>query len=72
MVYPICNYLRRIGGVKWRLVAIGSSLGGASASLALLYGSMLAITLVDKIAVPLLICIATVLEILAFGFIYGE
>ncbi|XP_026742156.1 sodium- and chloride-dependent transporter XTRP3-like isoform X2 [Trichoplusia ni] len=71
LLFPIFDRFRRMGGVKWRLISFVGSLSAAVASLAVLAGRLPALYLLEDYAVPLLISIATVMEILAFVFIYG-
>ncbi|KAJ8737319.1 hypothetical protein PYW07_000590 [Mythimna separata] len=71
LLYPIYDHCRRIGGIKWRLVSFAGSLTGAFISLMALWGRLPVLEMMTDYAVPLLVSIATVLEILAFVFIYG-
>ncbi|CAH0578382.1 unnamed protein product [Chrysodeixis includens] len=71
LLFPIFDRFRRIGGVKWRLLSFVGCLCAAVTSLAVLAGRLPALYLLEDYAVPLLISIATVMEILAFVFIYG-
>ncbi|XP_059059909.1 sodium-dependent neutral amino acid transporter B(0)AT3-like [Achroia grisella] len=70
-LYPLFDHFRRIGGYKWRFVCVANSLLGTAAALATLVGGMPALQLLEDITVPLLISMATIIEILAFVFIYG-
>ncbi|CAH1647853.1 unnamed protein product [Spodoptera littoralis] len=71
LLYPVYDRFRRIGGVKWRLLSFLGSVVSAFICLAVLWGRLPVLNLLADYAVPLLISIATVLEILAFVFIYG-
>ncbi|XP_037301657.1 sodium- and chloride-dependent glycine transporter 1-like [Manduca sexta] len=71
LLLPIYDRLRRVGGVKWRVVSFGASIAGAGVSLAALAGRIPALTLIEDTAVPFLASVATIVEILAFNFIYG-
>ncbi|KAI8430603.1 hypothetical protein MSG28_000818 [Choristoneura fumiferana] len=71
LLYPLYDRFRRAGGHGWRLISFSSSLVGAAAALGVLVGRLPALALLEDIAVPLLISIATVFEIVAFVFIYG-
>ncbi|XP_037300053.1 sodium- and chloride-dependent creatine transporter 1-like [Manduca sexta] len=71
LLLPIYDRLRRVGGVKWRVVSFGASIAGAGVSLAALAGRIPALTLIEDTAVPFLTSVATIVEILAFNFIYG-
>ncbi|XP_031767201.2 sodium- and chloride-dependent glycine transporter 1-like isoform X2 [Galleria mellonella] len=70
-LYPLFDRFRRIGGYKWRFVCVANSLLATVAALGTLVGGLPALELLEDVAVPLLISIATILEILAFMFIYG-
>ena len=72
LLYPIYDRFRRVGGVKWRLVSFAGSLAGALLTLLALWGRLPALGLLADYALPLLVSLATVLEILAFVFIYGN
>ncbi|CAH2036089.1 unnamed protein product, partial [Iphiclides podalirius] len=72
LLYPIYDRCRRVGGPKWRYVAIGCSCAGAAGALAALAGGLPALSGIEDVAVPLLIGVATVLEVLAFLLIYGR
>ncbi|XP_063837949.1 sodium- and chloride-dependent glycine transporter 1-like [Ostrinia nubilalis] len=71
-LYPIYDRVRRSGGARWRVACAGGSAIGAAGSLAALAGRWDALALIEDTAVPLLVCLATVLEVLAFVFIYGK
>uniref|UniRef100_A0A2A4JU52 Uncharacterized protein n=1 Tax=Heliothis virescens TaxID=7102 RepID=A0A2A4JU52_HELVI len=71
LLYPVFERCRRAGGAKWRLVSFAAALAGALLSLAALWGRLPALSLLADLAVPLLVSIATLLDILAFVFIYG-
>ncbi|KAF9419099.1 hypothetical protein HW555_004270 [Spodoptera exigua] len=71
LLYPVYDRFRRIGGIKWRLLSFLGSVVSAFICLAVLWGRLPVLNLLADYAVPLLISIATVLEILAFVFIYG-
>ncbi|XP_053624653.1 sodium- and chloride-dependent glycine transporter 1-like [Plodia interpunctella] len=72
LLYPLYDRLRRIGGYKWRVLSTALSGVGAAAAVATLAGRLPALAVIEDIAVPLLVSIATVLEVLAFVRIYGE
>nr|XP_021197777.2 sodium-dependent nutrient amino acid transporter 1 isoform X2 [Helicoverpa armigera] len=71
LLYPVFERCRRAGGAKWRALGFAGALAGALLSLAALWGRLPALTLLADFVVPLLVSIATLLEILAFVFIYG-
>ncbi|XP_048005825.1 sodium- and chloride-dependent glycine transporter 1-like isoform X2 [Leguminivora glycinivorella] len=70
-LFPLYDNFRRVGGQGWRLISFTLSFFGAAAALGVLVGGLPALSMLEDTAVPLLISIATVLEILAFIFIYG-
>ncbi|XP_063634682.1 sodium-dependent nutrient amino acid transporter 1-like [Cydia splendana] len=70
-LFPLYDNCRRVGGQGWRLISFTGSFFGAAAALGVLVGGLPALSVLEDTAVPLLICIATVLEFLAFIFIYG-
>ncbi|CAH0746155.1 unnamed protein product [Diatraea saccharalis] len=71
-LYPMYDRIRRVGGVRWRAACAGSALVCAGASMAVLAGRWHALSILEALAVPMLVCSATVLEVLAFIFIYGS
>ncbi|KAM3968382.1 sodium- and chloride-dependent glycine transporter 1 [Aphomia sociella] len=71
LLCPLFDRFRRIGGFKWRLVCVANSILGAAAAIGTLVGGLSALQLLEDIAVPLLISVATIIEILAFILIYG-
>ncbi|XP_075990932.1 sodium- and chloride-dependent neutral and basic amino acid transporter B(0+)-like isoform X2 [Anticarsia gemmatalis] len=71
LLFPIYDRFRRIGGLRWRLVSVAGSLVGAGVSLGVLALRMDAITVLDDYVLPMLVSFATLLEILAFVFLYG-
>ncbi|XP_013189415.1 sodium-dependent nutrient amino acid transporter 1 [Amyelois transitella] len=72
LLYPIYDRFRRVGGYKWRFLCIGFSLLGAAAAVATLAGRLPALELLEDTAAPILIIIATVLEVVAFVLVYGQ
>ncbi|XP_063374090.1 sodium-dependent nutrient amino acid transporter 1-like [Cydia amplana] len=70
-LFPLYDHFRRVGGQGWRLISFTGSFFGAAAALGVLVGGLPALSVLEDTAVPLLICIATVLEVLAFIFIYS-
>lgn len=64
--------VRRAGGVRWRAACAGGCALAAAASLAALAGRWDALAVLEDTTAPLLASLATVLEVLAFVFIYGE
>lgn len=72
LVYPIFDRLQRVSGDRWRLIGyLGSGLGTAL-TVALLCRGQNIIQLMDELAVPFLVVFTTVLEVVAFTFIYGK
>ncbi|KAJ0183667.1 hypothetical protein K1T71_000090 [Dendrolimus kikuchii] len=71
LLYPVYDFIRRIGYTKWRLYAFTTSAVAAAVSIGVLAGRLPVLYLLEDVAVPLLISIATVVEILAFVLIYG-
>ncbi|KPI92042.1 Sodium-dependent nutrient amino acid transporter 1 [Papilio xuthus] len=72
LLYPVFDHCRRFGGPKWRYTAIMCSLASVGGALAALAGGLIALSAIEDLAVPLLISIATVAEVLAFLLIYGR
>ncbi|CAH0716569.1 unnamed protein product, partial [Brenthis ino] len=70
-LYPLYDRFRRVGGYKWRHVSMGSSIMGIVGALALLAIGHPAFTLLEDIVIPLLLSVATTLEVSVFIFIYG-
>ncbi|XP_072931491.1 sodium-dependent nutrient amino acid transporter 1-like [Epargyreus clarus] len=70
-LYPLYDRFKRVGGYKWRYLAVGSSAAGAGAALAALGVGPPVLTVLDDAVVPLLVSTTTVLEICPFIFIYG-
>ncbi|CAK1554737.1 unnamed protein product [Leptosia nina] len=71
LLYPLYDRFRRLGGrIKWRYIAIGSSLLGAGLAIATLVDHSVLILLEDTV-LPFLVAFTTILEICAFIFIYG-
>ncbi|XP_037300939.1 LOW QUALITY PROTEIN: sodium- and chloride-dependent glycine transporter 1 [Manduca sexta] len=68
LLLPIYDRLRRVGGVKWRVVSFGASIAGAGVSLAALAGRIPALTLIEDTAVPFLTSVATIVEIFSVQF----
>ncbi|XP_068619988.1 sodium-dependent nutrient amino acid transporter 1-like [Battus philenor] len=72
MFNPIYEHFRRIGGTKWRYFAIGGTVAIAAGAMGVLAGGLPALTAIEDVAVPLLISMATVAEVLVFLLIYGR
>ncbi|XP_063545721.1 sodium- and chloride-dependent neutral and basic amino acid transporter B(0+)-like [Cydia strobilella] len=70
-LFPLYDNFRRVGGQGWRLISFTGSFFGAAAALGVLVGGLPVLSVLEDTAVPLLISIATGLEVLAFIFIYG-
>ncbi|RVE51529.1 hypothetical protein evm_003799 [Chilo suppressalis] len=70
-LYPMYDRVRRVGGVRWRIAVAVSAIVCASASVAVLAGRWHALAILEALAVPLIVCVATVLEVLVFICIYG-
>ncbi|CAK1588083.1 unnamed protein product [Parnassius mnemosyne] len=71
LLYPIYDHCRRVGGSKWRYVAVASSMASVAGALAATAGGLSAFGAIEDVAVPLLISLTTVIEISAFVLIYG-
>lgn len=69
---PLYDHFRRVGGYKWRRLSMGNSVLGAAGAIAALVVGPQALSVLEDIAVPLLLSVAAVLEVSAFVFIYGE
>ncbi|CAG9558166.1 unnamed protein product [Danaus chrysippus] len=70
-LYPLYDRFRRVGGYKWRYLSVGSSTVGVGAAMAVLAFGHSPLTLLEDIVMPLMISLATLVEISAFIFIYG-
>ncbi|CAF4747616.1 unnamed protein product [Pieris macdunnoughi] len=70
LLYPLYDRFRRIQGVKWRYISIGSSLVGSGLAIALLLDHNALIVLEDTV-LPFLVNFTTIIEISAFVFVYG-
>ncbi|XP_038216682.1 sodium- and chloride-dependent glycine transporter 1-like [Zerene cesonia] len=70
LLYPIYDRLRRIGGYRWRYISICSSLVGSGMTAGILIDNSM-LTMMEDTVLPFLVNFATIIEILAFVFIYG-
>lgn len=70
-MYPVFDRLQRVAGDRWRLMSVVGFALGTTLTIAMFTQVQNALYILDELALPFLVVFSTILELIAFAFIYG-